>query len=512
VSTPGIGAFSETCGDSVNIVAANYSCYTFLNWSGTGVTAGKVTNPNLANTYITMDNNYSVTANFQPITFNLTTSATNGSVTAPGQPGPFTYNCGQNISIVATPANSSCTFVNWTGSTTYIGNVNANSTYIIMNGNYSITANFNYSPSGTPPNAITNLAVVPATQGGIQYNAIRLNWTTPSNMYIDSYIVKYSTAGPVTETNWSTAYNCTANGNVVIFNVSLAPGSLQNCTVTNLSENTTYYFAVKSIGGGQLSAISTPSTTNATALQPNLDVGEWWLWIIRSNTSNTSQNNKFTYKNYCYQIDFVDAVNQSIDYNNTAGFPTINTTNTARIEYNMDTNLSNDSLWGRGRSRVIGAPTVGYAGNLMWDTVGWVKSNDPTVWVRMNALPEVIGAGNMIYGTAAGMSPNFGYYNYSDAAIGGTELRATDGYPFNLTDAAWMQNVFGNAWPVVAALSPQNEAYGGFFKVAGYNASYNVSAVTDQEGNASAYNAAMFMNTSPYSTWYLTANRTYAGP
>jgi hypothetical protein len=329
-------------------------------------------------------------------------------------------------------------------------------------------------------------------------------------MYIDSYIVKYSTAGPVTETNWSTAYNCTANGNVVIFNVSLAPGSLQNCTVTNLSENTTYYFAVKSIGGGQLSAISTPSTTNATALQPNLDVGEWWLWIIRSNTSNTSQNNKFTYKNYCYQIDFVDAVNQSIDYNNTAGFPTINTTNTARIEYNMDTNLSNDSLWGRGRSRVIGAPTVGYAGNLMWDTVGWVKSNDPTVWVRMNALPEVIGAGNMIYGTAAGMSPNFGYYNYSDAAIGGTELRATDGYPFNLTDAAWMQNVFGNAWPVVAALSPQNEAYGGFFKVAGYNASYNVSAVTDQEGNASAYNAAMFMNTSPYSTWYLTANRTYA--
>ena len=112
-------------------------------------------------------------------------------------------------------------------------------------------------------------------------------------------------------------------------------------------------------------------------------------------------------------------MNQNVSYNNSVGFPTGNVTNTARIEYNFDFNRSDNNLWGRGRARVIGAPAILYAGNVMWDTVGWVKSNDPTVWIRMDARPEVIGSGSLSVLTGAGMAPNFGYYNYSASSPNG---------------------------------------------------------------------------------------------
>ena len=59
-----------------------------------------------------------------------------------------------------------------------------------------------------------------------------------------------------------------------------------------------------------------------------------------------------------------------------------------------------------------------------------------------------------------------------------------------------MQNVYGDAYPTYLP-SKAKEAYGGFFQPAGYNQTYNVSAVTDPEGNSSAYNAAMFMEHQP---------------
>jgi plastocyanin len=72
----------------------------------------------------------------------LTTASTaGGSVTTPGQPGPYNYTCGSVVPIVAT-ADACHNFVNWTGNTATITNVNASSTTMIVNGSYSITANF----------------------------------------------------------------------------------------------------------------------------------------------------------------------------------------------------------------------------------------------------------------------------------------------------------------------------------------------------------------------------------
>ncbi len=61
VSVPGEGTFSNSAGSTVNLVATPASGYYFVNWTGNVST---VANDNSASTTITMDDNYSITANF----------------------------------------------------------------------------------------------------------------------------------------------------------------------------------------------------------------------------------------------------------------------------------------------------------------------------------------------------------------------------------------------------------------------------------------------------------------
>lgn len=51
------------------------------------------------------------------------------------------YKTGAQITLTASPARG-YTFVNWTGNVDTIGSVNATTTTITMNGDYTITANF----------------------------------------------------------------------------------------------------------------------------------------------------------------------------------------------------------------------------------------------------------------------------------------------------------------------------------------------------------------------------------
>ncbi len=64
VTTPGEGTFSYDCGTSVNLVASPDPGYRFLNWTGDTFTIGNVAS---ANTTITMQDNYSITANFEQV-------------------------------------------------------------------------------------------------------------------------------------------------------------------------------------------------------------------------------------------------------------------------------------------------------------------------------------------------------------------------------------------------------------------------------------------------------------
>ena len=101
VNTPGEGTFTYDEGTVVNLVAAPLSGYRFINWTGNVDT---IANVNFASTTITMNDHYSITANFKQMTteqFYLTiSSSAGGSVTIPGE-DTFTYDKGMVVSLVA---------------------------------------------------------------------------------------------------------------------------------------------------------------------------------------------------------------------------------------------------------------------------------------------------------------------------------------------------------------------------------------------------------------------------
>jgi DUF971 family protein len=83
VTTPGIGTFTYAAGTVVNLVASPSAGYQFVNWTDNVAT---VANPNAASTTITMNGNYSVTANFatlppSPVYPTVTTQAATNTTT-----------------------------------------------------------------------------------------------------------------------------------------------------------------------------------------------------------------------------------------------------------------------------------------------------------------------------------------------------------------------------------------------------------------------------------------------
>jgi uncharacterized repeat protein (TIGR01451 family)/uncharacterized repeat protein (TIGR02543 family) len=148
VNPPGTGLVSPSgqqyeSGVQVTVAATPAGGYTFDYWSGDASDTSSTIS-------ITMDHDYSITANFALALadrYNLTiSSSAGGSVTTPGE-GVFTYTFGTAVNLVATPA-SGYHFVNWTGGGVAVGNVNAASTTITVNGDYSVRANFAVIPPG----------------------------------------------------------------------------------------------------------------------------------------------------------------------------------------------------------------------------------------------------------------------------------------------------------------------------------------------------------------------------
>jgi hypothetical protein len=137
VTTPGEGVFTYDEGTIVNLVAVADEGCRFVNWTGDVSTVADVYD---ASTTITMNGDYSITANFVAI-YDLTISSTaGGSVTEPGE-GVFTYDEGTVVELIA-EAEEGYRFVEWTGDVSTIADVYDASTTITMNGDYSITTNF----------------------------------------------------------------------------------------------------------------------------------------------------------------------------------------------------------------------------------------------------------------------------------------------------------------------------------------------------------------------------------
>jgi hypothetical protein len=135
-------------GTVVSIKAEANAGYRFVNW--TAAPEVVFDNANAPETTFTMpDEAVTVTANFVAVCQLTISSTTGGSVIAPGE-GKFTYDAGQPVSLVAEP-DDGYRFVEWTGNVATINDLNAASTTVITDGDYSITANFEEQEEKEPP-------------------------------------------------------------------------------------------------------------------------------------------------------------------------------------------------------------------------------------------------------------------------------------------------------------------------------------------------------------------------
>ncbi len=145
VTTPGEGTFTYWGGTVVDLVAEADEGYCFINWTGDAC-ACNIDNINAASTTISMNNDYSIVANFGEIStvqYQLAVNSTEGgNVTMPGI-GVFTYDEGMVVNLIA-EAHEAYQFIDWTGDVSTVADISAATTNITMNGSYNITANFVY--------------------------------------------------------------------------------------------------------------------------------------------------------------------------------------------------------------------------------------------------------------------------------------------------------------------------------------------------------------------------------
>jgi uncharacterized repeat protein (TIGR02543 family) len=145
VPIPGKAILAYAAGTVVRLNATPDSGYQFVGWSGN---AGTVANVNAASTTITVNGDYSVTANFEllpPAQYSLNIiGPAHGSVINPGK-GRFMYEEGTLITLVAEP-DDGYEFARWTGDVDTIADINDASTTITVNSDYYICAHFREAP------------------------------------------------------------------------------------------------------------------------------------------------------------------------------------------------------------------------------------------------------------------------------------------------------------------------------------------------------------------------------
>jgi len=169
VNTPGEGTFTYGEEAVIDLVATPDEGYRFDEWTGNVSTIADVY---AAATNITMNDDYSITAEFIKQHDLAINSTKGGSVTTPGE-GIFTYDEGTVVNL-ATEAEEGYQFVKWTGNVGTIADIEAAATNITMSGNYSITAEFEEIPAPPEEPTITTQA---ATEISTSSATLNMNYT-----------------------------------------------------------------------------------------------------------------------------------------------------------------------------------------------------------------------------------------------------------------------------------------------------------------------------------------------
>jgi len=242
VTTPGEDTFTYDEGTVVDLVAEAEEYYWFANWTGDVSTIADVY---AASTNITMDAAKNVTANFALLSYNLTTNSTiGGSVTGPGE-DTFTYDYGTVVDLTA-EAVEGYQFVAWTGNVSTIADVYAASTTITMNGDYSITANFETGYLTVITQAATGISTSSAT--------LNMNYTMGGFSQVEvRFAYKKSTSSIWYYTDW----------------VSKSVDGTHAESLTGLSSSTEYKFTAQLRGSASVEGTTLQFTTEKIPNTPS---------------------------------------------------------------------------------------------------------------------------------------------------------------------------------------------------------------------------------------------------
>jgi hypothetical protein len=244
-------------------------------------------------------------------------STEGGSVTVPGE-GAFTYDEGKLVNLVTTPS-AGYRFDRWTGDVANIADVDAASTNITMNGNYSITANFVGVEAGGVGIKAGDWIKVTYTITGLPAGQLYPEWLRLEFLSINGTIAdvqatlrisngtKQSDTGPVDVVSGSEvpglagiviSTNRTTGDSVYIAgygNVTIAgeitrtyAGANRTVVYASFSQNetqVTYYWDKLTGVMVEISSTSPSITATAKATETNMWGATtvrmpWWPWII----------------------------------------------------------------------------------------------------------------------------------------------------------------------------------------------------------------------------------------
>ncbi len=130
---PPAGPHPYDIGSNVTLAATPAVNWVFLNWNGDASQNSTIID-------VTIDTDTTVTANFLRVAGNLITSVSGSGDVTPA-PGFYTYDAGATVNIAAVPA-PGWQFVQWSGDTGTVSNINSDNTTLTISGDYNITAIF----------------------------------------------------------------------------------------------------------------------------------------------------------------------------------------------------------------------------------------------------------------------------------------------------------------------------------------------------------------------------------
>jgi len=240
ITTPGEGVFSYDEGTIVDLVATPNAGYRFDEWTGD---VGTIYDVYDASTTITMNGDYSITANFVRQYDLHTDSTEGGSITEPGE-NTFTYDEGTVVDLVA-EADACYEFINWTGDVDTIADVYAASTNITMDAAKNVTANFALLSYNLTADSTDGGSVTDPGEGTFTYDCgmvVNLVATPDEGYRFDEWTGDVGTIADVyaaaTNITVNNDYSITANF-VVIYDLTIS--STEGGSVTTPGEGVFTY-------------------------------------------------------------------------------------------------------------------------------------------------------------------------------------------------------------------------------------------------------------------------------